>query len=131
MATITIFAIASAIILLLLIQTVTVRLVLSNGYRITVDYSLFTLTLKSGGAPRKKKRKKLISSIRALTRLAGRIIASSKITVHQLNKLTSDADTFLDIALQTRLYNIVFSGIILLYEEIKRRIIGYVRKSYQ
>lgn len=131
MAALTISAIASVITLLLLIQTVTVRLVLSNGYRITFDYSFFTLTLKSGDTPRKKKRKKQIPSIGALTRLTGRIIASSKVNVYQLNKLTPDVDTFLDIALQTRLYNIVFSGIIFLYEETKRRIVRYVRKSYQ
>lgn len=131
MEALTISAIASVVILLLLIQTITIRLVLSNGYHISFDYSFFTLTLKSGGAPRKKKRKKRIPSIGALTRLTGRIIASSKVTVHQLNKLTTDADTFLDIALQMRLYNIVFSGIILLYEETKRRFVRYVRKSYQ
>ena len=132
MAGLTIFAIAITIILLLLMQTITIRLVLSNGYRITFDYSLFTLTLKNGGTPRKRrKRKKRIPSIGALTRMTGRIVAFSKITVNQLNPLNSDADTFLDIALQTKLYNIVFSGIILLYEDIKRRTVGNVRKSNQ
>ena len=129
MAVLTIFAIASVIILLLLIQTITVRLVLSSGYRISFDYSLFTLTLTNGNAPQKKKRRrKRIPSIIGLTRLTGRIIASSRITVNQLRAPTTGADPFLDIVLQTELYNILFSGIILLYEELKRRIVGYVRK---
>jgi hypothetical protein len=37
----------------------------------------------------------------------------------------------LDIVFETKLYNILFSGIILLYEEFKGRIIGYARKSNQ
>ena len=176
MAKLAIFPITLAIIVLLLIQRLSVKLVLSSGFRITIDYSFLTLIIKSGGKPRKKKKKKRFLGISLLMRFARRVIARSKITVNKLmiprtvadpyrgaitfggrgsgiysifnliislaesaeiseNALSSDHDaaveaTFLDIVLQTRLYNIAFSGIILLYEQLKRRLTRpNVRKS--
>ncbi len=176
MTAITICTILSTIIGLLLIQKVTMRLILSDGYSITVDYFFLTLTLKKGIADKKRRpKRKHKPTVGALMRMILRVIRSSKITVNQIKIPISVADPFrsaitrggtssgiypilnlllsyaqnasfaedalkteqnyggispaLDIVLQTELYNICFSGIILLYEELKRRIIrSNVRK---
>ena len=168
MPALTIFIITLAIILLLFIQKLTVRFIASDDYSITLDYSLFSVTLTKSNGSDKRKRKGRKPSVRALLSFALRIIKSSKITVNRvkipavegdpfrsaitragaetgvysiLNLILSLADdvsfsenaftddynpnatfTKLDIVLETELYNILFSGIILLYEELKRRI---------
>lgn len=167
--------IIALIILLLFLQKLSFRFILSNDYSITVDYSFFSLVFRKSGKNKERKQSKK-PAIRPLTRLILRIIKSSKITVNKLhiNNIGSDpfishiatagvlssaypilnlvlslaksselsenaftpepsrnSDTLdIDIVLETELYNFLFSGIILLYEELKRRIVrSYVRKS--
>lgn len=166
MTAFTIAVIVFAITALLLIQNVTIRITLLNGYRITVDYFFLTLTLRKGSTDRRNRRKKHRPSVSLLTRAVLRIIRSSKITVNKIKSPASSRDPFrsavtrggiisgiypilnlllsyaeitqiadgvlvagqdtdlptLDIAVTTELYNICFSGILLLYEAFKRRI---------
>lgn len=175
MATLTICIIVLVVILLLFLQKLSLRFVLSNDYSITLDYSFFSLVFKKSSRNKKKKQQKK-PAIRPLTRFILRIIKSSKITVNKLRINNIDNDPFIssiavagilsgaypilnlvlslakaselsktafarepsqesdtidvDIVLETELYNFFFSGIILLYEELKRRIVrSYVRKS--
>ncbi len=177
MTALTIFIITLIIILLLLVQKLTIRFVVSGDYSITLDYSFFSMTFTKGDASNgKRKKKRYKPTIKALFSFALRIIKSSKITVNRtkipavegepfrsaiaaagvrssvysiLNLILSLAQSAvfsenafrddysqnvnspeLDIVLETELYNIFFSGIILLYEELKRRIVKLnVRKS--
>ena len=124
MAQLTVLAIALTIVLLLLIQPLSLRFVLHNGYHIILDYSFLSLVAEPS-RDNKRKRKKHRPSIKAIVRSAKAVLNSSKITIQQLqipNK-NNQADTLsLDVILETRLYNILFAGILLLYEELKRRI---------
>ena len=167
--------IIALIILLLFLQKLSFRFILSNDYSITVDYSFFSLVFRKSGKNKERKQSKK-PAIRSLTRSILRIIKSSKITVNKLhiNNIGSDpfishiatagvlssaypilnlvfslakaselsetaftrepsqkSDTLdIDIVLESELYNFFFSGIILLYEELKRIIVrSYVRKS--
>ena len=167
--------IIALIILLLFLQKLSFRFILSNDYSFTVDYSFFSLVFRKSSKNKERKQSKK-PAIRSLTRSILRIIKSSKITVNKLhiNNIGSDpfishiatagvlssaypilnlvlslaksselsetaftpepsrnSDTLdIDIVLETELYNFLFSGIILLYEELKRRIVrSYVRKS--
>ena len=167
--------IIALIILLLFLQKLSFRFILSNDYSIAVDYSFFSLVFRKSGKNKERKQSKK-PAIRPLTRSILRIIKSSKITVNKLhiNNIGSDpfisniavasilsgsypilnlllsqakaselsetaftpepsqkSDTLdIDIVLESELYNFFFSGIILLYEELKRRIVrSYVRKS--
>ena len=175
MTALTICIIALIILLLLFLQKLSFRFILSNDYSITVDYSFFSLVFRKSGKNKERKQSKK-PAIRPLTRSILRIIKSSKITVNKLhiNNIGSDpfishiatagvlssaypilnlvfslakaselsetaftrepsqkSDTLdIDIVLESELYNFFFSGIILLYEELKRRIVrSYVRKS--
>lgn len=125
MTALTIFIIASAIILLLLIQKLTLRFVASGDYSITIDYSFFLIVLTKGDKhSEKKKKKRRMPAIKPLFSSVARIIRSSKITVNKIKVPTGSTSPLeLDVVLETELYNIFFSGIILLYEELKRRIV--------
>ena len=173
MAKLTIFFIALTVIYLLFVQRLSVRLVVSNGYYITADYSLFTIVYKSGAS--RKRKKKRIPSLKPLSRALSSFLKAAKITVNRLNipltrsdpfsnaltfggassgvysalglllsyakdaevsenALNEDDDhenpTILDVVIETRLYNVALSGIILLYEQLKRRITRFnVRKQ--
>ncbi len=125
MAQLTVFAIALIIVLLLLIQPISLRFVLHNGYYIILDYSFFSLIAEPSSDNKRKRKRKHIPSIKAITRFAKAVLKSSRITIRQLQLPTLsnlvDALSF-DVILETRLYNILFAGILLLYEELKRRI---------
>ena len=125
MAQLTVFAIASIIVILLLIQPISLRFMLSNGYRFILDYSFISLIAEPSSDNRRKRKKRRIPSIKAITKFARAILRSSKITIQELRlpSRNSEDDTLsFDVILETRLYNILFAGIILLYEELKRRI---------
>ena len=179
MAQLTVSAIALIIVFLLLIQPISLRLVLHNGYHFIIDYSLFSLIAEPSN-DNKRKRKSRRVSIKGIAKFAKAILKSSKITVRQLRLPNGDSDPFgaaiirggltfgvysilkliishgrsadlvldtpesepgnqddtpsFDVILETELYNILFAGIILLYEELKRRIrslnVGKSNKRY-
>ena len=136
MAQLAILAIALTVLFLLLIQKISIRLILSGGYVITIDYSFISLAFKSDKRrTKKRKNKPPIPRLKAISHSALTILGKSKITVNQLKMpnvgdylIDSVSSPALDVILETKLYNVLFSGIILLYEELKRRIKKNVRK---
>ena len=125
MAQLTVFAIALTIVFLFIVQPISLRVLLNNGYHFIIDYSFFSLTAEPSNDKKRKRKNRHMPSIKAITKFASAILRYSSITVRRLRlpSRNTPGDTLsFDIILETRLYNILFAGIILLYEELKRRI---------
>ena len=178
MAQLATLVIAIAILFLLLIQSISLRIVYPAGYTLTLDYSFFAIVLRSRTKPRKKKRRRMrLHSLGGITRSARRLLGSTNITVNRIkipgvsadpfkaaiawggasygaysilnvilplakstfiapdalsfSPIQSDGAPAVDIIFETELYNVLLSGIILLYEELKGRITRNVRQSYK